>query len=106
MGIESRDYLRSLVGFGNGELFIVPIEQDRYGRTVAEVYVPDKKTSAINLNLEMVRAGYAWHYAQYSDSCTMRDLLIAAEGMAKNEGIGIWSGNPHPPWEFRRKAKK
>ena len=97
--------MRSLVG-RNGELLIVPIEKDRYGRTVAEVYIPDRKTSAINLNLEMVRAGYAWHYAQYSDTCTMRDLLIAAQGMAKNDGIGIWSGNPQPPWEFRRKSKK
>lgn len=39
LGIESRDYLRSLVGFGSGELLIVPIEKDRYGRTVAEVYL-------------------------------------------------------------------
>ncbi|BAZ47101.1 hypothetical protein NIES4102_41470 (plasmid) [Chondrocystis sp. NIES-4102] len=84
---------------------IVPIEKDRYGRTVAEVYVPDKKTSAINLNLEMVRGGYAWHYAQYSDTCTMRDLLIAAEGMAKQEKAGIWSGNPQPPWEWRKANK-
>lgn len=106
MGVESRDYLRSLVDTGNGELLIVPIEKDRYDRTVAEVYVPDRKTSAINLNLEMVRAGYAWHYAQYSDNCPMRDQLIVAEGMAKNEGTGIWSGNPQPLWEWRRKAKK
>ena len=105
LGIESRDYLRSLIGFGNGELLIVPIEKDRYGRTVAEVYVPDRKTSAINLNLEMVRAGYAWHYAQYSDTCTMRDLLVAAEGMAKNEGLGIWNGNPIPPWDYRKSKK-
>ncbi|WP_229642288.1 thermonuclease family protein [Waterburya agarophytonicola] len=104
-GIESRDYLRSLVDMGNGELMIVPIEKDRYGRTVAEVYVPDRKTSAINLNLEMVRAGYAWHYAQYSDTCTMRDQLIAAEGMAKQEKAGIWTGNPQPPWEFRKANK-
>ncbi len=105
LGIESRDYLRSLVGFGNGELLLVPIEKDRYGRTVAEVYLPDRKTSAINLNLEMVRAGYAWHYAQYSDTCTMRDQLIAAEGMAKNEKLGIWKGNPQPPWEWRSANK-
>ena len=37
MGIESRDHLRSLAGIGNGELLLLPIEQDRYGRTVAEV---------------------------------------------------------------------
>ena len=37
LGIESRDHLRSLVELGNGELLLLPIEQDRYGRTVAEV---------------------------------------------------------------------
>lgn len=105
LGIESRDYLRSLVESGNGELLLVPIEQDRYERTVAELYVQDRSDSAINLNLEMVRAGYAWHYAQYSDSCPMRDQLIVAEGMAKSEGVGIWNGNPQPPWEWRRTNK-
>ena len=105
MGIESRDYLRSLIELGNGKLLLVPIEQDRYGRTVAEVYVQDRKTSAINLNLEMVRAGYAWHYAQYSDSCPIRDELVMAEGMAKHEGAGIWIGNPQPPWEWRKAHK-
>ena len=33
MGVESRDHLRSLVDLGNGELMLVPIEKDRYGRT-------------------------------------------------------------------------
>ena len=106
LGIESRDYLRSLVNSSNGELLIVQIEKDKYERTVAELYVQERKDSPINLNLEMVRAGYAWHYAQYSDTCTIRDQLIVAESMAKNEGIGIWSGNPQPPWEFRRKANE
>ena len=105
MGIESRDYLRSLVDIGKGELLLVPVEKDRYGRTVAEVYVQDRKTSAINLNLEMVRAGYAWHYARYSHSCPIRDELVMAEGMAKQEGAGIWKGNPQPPWEWRKANK-
>ncbi len=53
LGIEARDHLRSLVELGNGELLLVPIEKDRYGRTVAEVYVQDRKDSAINLNMQM-----------------------------------------------------
>ncbi len=44
MGIEARDHLRSLVELGNGELLLLPVEQDRYGRTVAEVYVKDSRT--------------------------------------------------------------
>ena len=61
--------MRSLVELGNGELLLVPIEKDRYQRTVAEVYVQDSKDSAIPLNFQMVRDGYAWHYERYSANC-------------------------------------
>ena len=108
LGIESRDYLRSLVSRGNGELLLVPIEQDRYGRTVGELYVQNKEKSAIPLNLEMVRAGYAWHYARYSSNCPMRDQLVMAEGLAKQERLGVWNGSHTPPWDYRKaqRAKK
>ena len=72
MGIEARDHLRSLVDIGNGELLLLPVEQDRYGRTVAEVYVKDSRSTAINLNVQMVRDGYAWHYEKYSGNCPIR----------------------------------
>ena len=106
LGIESRDHLRSLVEISNGELLLIPIEQDRYGRTVAEIYVKDSRSTAINLNVQMVRDGYAWHYERYSGNCPIRDEFAVAQEMAQDEGLGIWQGNPQPPWEFRRKAKK
>ncbi|MDJ0595968.1 MAG: thermonuclease family protein [Pleurocapsa sp. MO_226.B13] len=106
MGIEARDHLRSLVDIGNGELLLLPIEQDRYGRTVAEVYVKDSRSTAINLNVQMVRDGYAWHYERYSGNCPIRGELASAQELAQKEGLGIWNGSPQPPWEFRRQAKK
>ena len=54
----------------------------------------------------MVRDGYAWHYERYSGNCPIRNEFAVAQELAQKEGIGIWSGNPQPPWEFRRKAKK
>ena len=105
MGIESRDHLRSLVDLGNGELLLVPVEKDRYGRTVAEVYVKDSRSTAINLNVQMVRDGYAWHYERYSGNCPIRGELAIAQEMAQKEGLGIWNGNPQPPWEFRASIK-
>ncbi len=39
LGIASRGHLRSLIDRGNGSIVVVPVEQDRYGRTVAELYV-------------------------------------------------------------------
>jgi endonuclease YncB( thermonuclease family) len=105
LGIEARDHLRSLVEMGNGELLLVPVEQDRYQRTVAEVYIQDKKNSAIPLNLQMVRDGYAWHYQQYSDNCPSGRELAIAQEMAQKENLGIWQGNPQPPWEWRKANK-
>ena len=105
MGIESRDHLRSLVDISGGEVLLIPVEQDRYGRTVAEVYVKDSRSTAINLNVQMVRDGYAWHYEKYSGNCPIRDEFAIAQEMAQSENLGIWNGNPQPPWEWR-KAKK
>lgn len=105
LGIESRDHLRSLVDIGNGELMLVPIEKDRYGRTVAEVYVPDSNNTAIHLNMQMLRDGYAWHYAQYSDNCLNPQDFVMAEQLAKDEKLGVWNGNHQKPWEWRKANK-
>ena len=105
MGIKSRDHLRSLAQIDNGEVLIIPIEEDRYGRTVAEVYVKDSRSTAINLNVQMVRDGYAWHYERYSGNCPIRNEFAIAQEAAQSEDLGIWKGNPQPPWEWR-KAKK
>ena len=105
MGIESRDHLRSLVDISNGEVLLVPIEKDRYKRTIAEVYVKDSRSTAINLNVQMVRDGYAWHYEKYSNTCPVRGEFAIAQEAAQKEGLGIWNGNPQPPWEWRKANK-
>ena len=40
LGIEARDYLRSLIDKSNGRVHLIEVETDRYGRTVAELFVP------------------------------------------------------------------
>ena len=104
-GIESRDYLRSLISEGD-DILVVPIEKDRYGRTVAELYVQDRRKSAIALNLEMVRSGYAWHYEKYSKNCPSGEQFSVAQELAQKEGLGIWKGKPTAPWDFRKAMKK
>jgi endonuclease YncB( thermonuclease family) len=104
LGIASRDYLRSLVNKGNGQIYVVPIEKDRYGRTVAELFVPLKdKDDDLFLNGEMVRAGYAWHYQRYSRNCPNKNAIVMAEEMAKESKAGVWKDpNSQPPWEWRK----
>lgn len=67
---------------------------DRYGRTVAEIFLPDGRS----LNQELVKEGYAWWYRKYS-----RDpSLEALEAEARAAKRGLWADpNPIPPWEWR-----
>jgi hypothetical protein len=41
---------------------VVPMGRDRYGRTVADVFLPDNRL----LNHELVKAGFAWWYRRYA----------------------------------------
>lgn len=70
---------------------------DRYGRTLATVFVGDQ-----NVNLLMVRSGYAWHFVKYSTDAN----LAAAEKAARSERLGLWAGKPIPPWEYRAIKKR
>ena len=104
-GIESRDHLRSLIAQGDGSVIVVPIEEDRYGRTVAELFLPVGGEEEIHLNSQMVMDGHAYHYAQYSSSCPNKNNIVRAEAMAKEGDLGLWA-NPsaEKPWDWRRKS--
>lgn len=75
-----------------------PHDRDRYGRTVAEIILPDGR----NLNRELVRNGFAWHYRRYSSDQT----LEALEQEAGDNRRGLWHDpHPVPPWEFRQEHR-
>jgi endonuclease YncB( thermonuclease family) len=69
--------------------------QDRYGRTLARLY---RAEDGLDLNLELVRRGFAWHYLRFSDE----GALAEAEQAARSRRLGLWSDKaPIPPWEYR-----
>jgi endonuclease YncB( thermonuclease family) len=69
---------------------------DRYGRTVADVILPDGRL----LNHEMVREGLAWWYRRYAPADRELERL---ESKARASRRGLWSHpNPVPPWEWRK----
>jgi micrococcal nuclease len=71
---------------------VVPVEQDRYGRTAAEIFVPMAGTKEdIHVNTQMVLDGMAYHYALYSGGCPNGMLLNGAEDRAKVERVEVWS---------------
>ena len=92
LGRESKEHLRSLAMINNGEIWLIPIEKDQYGQIVAEVYVRDSYDTALNLNVQMVRDGYAWHDEKESVNCPIRREFELAQEMAQEEGLGIWKG--------------
>lgn len=72
--------------------------RDRHGRIIGKVY-----QGGTYVNLEMAKAGYAWHYAQYAPDD--RDIA-EAEKTARAAKRGLWA-DPHaiPPWEYRHGGK-
>jgi endonuclease YncB( thermonuclease family) len=85
----------SELAFGKA-VTVRPRDTDRYGRTVAEVILPDGRS----LNREMVRQGMAWWYRRYAPAD--RDLS-ALETEARAAHRGLWGQpNPIPPWDWRR----
>lgn len=74
-------------------------DTDRYGRTVAEIILPDGR----NLNHELVRAGFAWWYQQYARN---ENALAALQQQARAARKGVWA-DPHAvaPWEWRRTSR-
>jgi endonuclease YncB( thermonuclease family) len=98
MGIESRDNLRKILDFAENKVRVDAITTDRYGRTVAELWVD----MGLVQSLQAID-GMAWGYEQYKDDCKSWDAVASSEATARSEGKGIWgTSNPIPPWKFRR----
>ncbi len=73
---------------------------DRNGRLVAKILL-----NGVDVNLEQIKAGLAWHFKRYEleQSHADRKIYAAAERDARNNKLSIWS-EPEPvaPWDFRR----
>lgn len=81
------------------EVRINAVDTDRYGRTVGEVYAND-----VCVGCELVRAGHAWVYRQYSDD----PVLLELERQARDARRGLWSlpeSQRAPPWEWRSERR-
>lgn len=69
---------------------------DRYGRSIARIYVDD-----IDVNAMMVELGAAWVYRQYAKDKS----LFALEDKARKAQVGLWNlpeAEQTPPWEWRK----
>jgi endonuclease YncB( thermonuclease family) len=97
-GKKSRDELLSLVK--DRQVVLVPTDTDRYGRTVAFLWVGEKC-----INEAMVRQGAAWFYSKYSTD----DYLYGVENEARDSKRGLWAlplKDRIEPWVFRDEHRR
>ena len=77
------------------EIQLVTFGRDRNKRVIADVFLNGE-----NINLAMIRDGYAWHYKKYSSDLTYAN----AEKEARAAKKGLWQmPDPIAPWDFRHK---
>ena len=94
-GQKSKQYLSNLV-FGK-QVIIRFKEIDRYGRILGLIYI-----NGVEVNLQMVKAGMAWHYSYYDKT----PAYIEAEKKARASKVGLWiDPEPISPYEFRKSRK-
>jgi endonuclease YncB( thermonuclease family) len=73
---------------------------DRYGRAVCRVTV-----DGVDVGLEQVRRGLAWHYVKYAHEqpASARLSYAQAEERARAQRVGLWAiAAPVAPWDYRR----
>lgn len=94
-GTQAKKVLSDLV-FGKHARAVVQ-DIDRYGRSVARIYV-----NGIDVNAEMVKRGAAWVYRRYAEDTSLYDL--EHEAQANKRGLwGLPEAQQIPPWEWRHR---
>lgn len=69
------------------------ISYDRYGRTIAKVFIDNKYLSE-----ELIKNGFGWHYKKYSNSENLAEL----QHLARKNKKGLWVDSvPVAPWDWR-----
>jgi micrococcal nuclease len=73
---------------------------DKYGRTVADVILPD----GTNVNHELVKEGWCWWYRKYAPGNVALEEL---EKEARDAKKGLWADPaPVPPWVYRKARRR
>ncbi|WP_313380289.1 thermonuclease family protein [Proteiniphilum saccharofermentans] len=92
-GNRSREYLSNLIV--GKRLKATYKEKDRYGRILGKVSTDSIK----DINLEMIKAGMAWHYSYYNKE----EEYAEVHEQAKKSRAGLWiDKNPINPYEWRK----
>jgi micrococcal nuclease len=88
----------SALAFGK-EVTLLTHGLDKYGRTLADVLLPD----GTNANFTLVKDGWCWWYRKYAPG----DIVLEGLETAARAGRkGLWADpQPVPPWEWRKRPR-
>lgn len=101
-GPESKQFVEKLIEEHGGQVSLVPVSVDLYGRIVAEIFV-DPFGIPLLVQGESLRNGQSYLYVQYLKSCPSKDLMIQESAIAQLERRGVFANqNAIKPWEFRQ----
>ncbi|MBK7707682.1 MAG: thermonuclease family protein [Acidobacteria bacterium] len=101
-GKQSKQHLSDLI-FGK----TVKVEvhgRDRYQRSVGKVLL-----DGLDINLEQVKGGFAWHYRAFENQQDWPDRVAYrdAETAARESKLGLWTeSDPEPPWQHRKDERE
>ena len=91
-----RDAVAALAALIDGKQTVCTgTERDDYNRLIATC-----NASAGDVGALLIQQGRAWAYVKYSSD------YIDQEQAARSGRLGIWTGTPEPPWDYRAKRWK
>lgn len=79
-------------------------KRDQYGRELGKILI-----NGVDVNLEQIRRGMAWHYKlnKYDQSASDRQTYANTERKARVIRQGLWIDSaPLPPWIWRKLKRK
>jgi len=95
-GQKSRQHLAQLCFRQRATL--QPVDEDSYGRMVAQVHCAGKDVAAAQ-----VAAGMAWVYTPYAQQ---HPQLQPLQQRARSQRLGLWSQKrPLAPWTYRQRHR-
>lgn len=96
---EAKKHLSELIFDQN--VMVFSTKADRDGPQVSQVFLYGKEIS-----LEMIRAGFAWHFKEYEKDQPEKERVVfaGAEIEARKAKLGLWADpDPTAPWQYRKK---
>jgi micrococcal nuclease len=104
LGKEAKEKLQQLVNSARGKVAIVPVEKDRYGRTVAEVFLMTEPEQSAQQ--ELLTSGLAYVYPKYVGGCPNGTVFQNAEAIGKSQKVGVWAKEYQRPWDYRQAQRE